>query len=637
MIPLHSLSSPGRWTSWRLLQTTSGGSADRLARLALRTKSSVALDALALGATDGTMDHQELRARVLAGDIPQTSRRPTAMAYAAFMAHAFAGIQRDNHDLSAGTELYWALWCEYDRQLQPIHQWAMAQALFLSGRLVELRSVMDQIRLRDDAIRDLRTDLANPYIGQMDTPEDQRSLAHVRWEELLSLPFTAAGLPGLRVASPNSSPAGAALFDGLHSKGAEQADGALVTVIMPTYRPDQGLLTSLASISSQTWKNLEIIVVDDASGPNYDDVFTRAVALDPRARLLRMPTNGGSYIARNAAMSQAQGAFIAFQDADDWSHPERIERQVRQMLDSPETPANLSLAVRAREDLTHQWFGYPSIRSNASSLVLRREVADRLGPFLPVRKGADTEYAERISALIGPVANVPTPLAVTRLRSGSLSRGDFTYQWSTPERSQFRGSYRAWHRALDSPEQARGNSLPFSVPRSFRRGAHECGSRPELLDIIYLDDFSAPPTDEDFLVVGEPSHRVGIWHLEYPENTDLKRKDMHAAWFDATIKSSMLVPVSRTEAVHAGMLVVRDPRVLQTADDQDCAVTVAEIEVHLRPAHLRLTARTPAVDLLWVADICRRWWGRRPTWIPAPDLEPEERDEVAAALPQLIA
>ena len=72
--------------------------------------------------------------------------------------------------------------------------------------------------------------------------------------------------------------------------------------------------------------------------------------------------------------------------------------QVEALLDTPAAPANLSLAMRAREDLTHQWFGYPSMRDNASSLMLRRETVDELGPFLPVRKGADTEYAERVRA-----------------------------------------------------------------------------------------------------------------------------------------------------------------------------------------------------------------------------------------------
>src|SRR5699024_6470714 len=101
-----------------------------------------------------------------------------------------------------------------------------------------------------------------------------------------------------------------------------------------------GLLTSLASITSQSWENLEILVVDDASGAAFSDIFRRAEALDPRVRLLRMAVNGGSYLARNAAIEQARGSFITFQDADDWSHPQRIERQVEALLNAPAVPAN---------------------------------------------------------------------------------------------------------------------------------------------------------------------------------------------------------------------------------------------------------------------------------------------------------
>ena len=57
---------------------------------------------------------------------------------------------------------------------------------------------------------------------------------------------------------------------------------------------------------AQTHGNLEILLVDDCSGPDFEDVFAQAEALDPRVRLLRQARNGGSYLGRNAALRVAR-------------------------------------------------------------------------------------------------------------------------------------------------------------------------------------------------------------------------------------------------------------------------------------------------------------------------------------------
>src|SRR5690606_9419641 len=62
-------------------------------------------------------------------------------------------------------------------------------------------------------------------------------------------------------------------------------------------------------------------------------------ALDARIHLLRHEQNQGTYAARNTALSVAQGEFVTGQDADDWSHPRRIERQISSLQDDPEVVA----------------------------------------------------------------------------------------------------------------------------------------------------------------------------------------------------------------------------------------------------------------------------------------------------------
>src|SRR5699024_1029015 len=161
----------------------------------------------------------------------------------------------------------------------------------------------------------------------------------------------------------------------------------------------------------------------------------------------------------------------------------------------PQATASRSLAVRAKDDLTHQWFGYRSVRDNASSLMVRRSVIESLGPFAPIRKGADSEYAERLTTVGGPVADTRAPLATTRVRTGTLCRGDFTYQRATPARLAFTGSYRAWHQSRTgtgpgaaAPDPAVGD-LPVPVPRSFLRGLRHAPPW-DRLPVVYQADFS---------------------------------------------------------------------------------------------------------------------------------------------------
>jgi succinoglycan biosynthesis protein ExoO len=119
----------------------------------------------------------------------------------------------------------------------------------------------------------------------------------------------------------------------------------LVSVIMANYCGADYLPTALASLQAQTHADLEILVVDDASVDDSVDVVAEIARHDPRIRLLRMDRNGGPARARNHALAQASGDWIAIVDADDQVHPERFERL---LLAGAETGADI-----LADDLLH--------------------------------------------------------------------------------------------------------------------------------------------------------------------------------------------------------------------------------------------------------------------------------------------
>lgn len=102
----------------------------------------------------------------------------------------------------------------------------------------------------------------------------------------------------------------------------------VVSVIMANFESGRCIAQALGSVSAQTLKNIEIIVSDDAS---RDDSLARvraAMAQDPRIVLLEAEENSGPAKARNRALAQARGEWIAIVDADDLIHPERLERML---------------------------------------------------------------------------------------------------------------------------------------------------------------------------------------------------------------------------------------------------------------------------------------------------------------------
>lgn len=102
-----------------------------------------------------------------------------------------------------------------------------------------------------------------------------------------------------------------------------------VSVILPTYNRADSLRMSCESVLNQSFKDLELLVIDDASS---EDISTRVRELDDdRLRYIRRERNGGASAARNTGLAAAQGEYIAFQDSDDLWLPGKLERQVAQL------------------------------------------------------------------------------------------------------------------------------------------------------------------------------------------------------------------------------------------------------------------------------------------------------------------
>jgi glycosyltransferase involved in cell wall biosynthesis len=108
--------------------------------------------------------------------------------------------------------------------------------------------------------------------------------------------------------------------------------GELVSVITPAYNSSRFIADAIASVISQTYPNWEMVIVDDGS----EDKTVEAVLAfdDPRIRCISHPVRLGAAEARNTALREAHGRWVAFLDSDDMWEPTKLERQLRFMEDN---------------------------------------------------------------------------------------------------------------------------------------------------------------------------------------------------------------------------------------------------------------------------------------------------------------
>ncbi len=298
-------------------------------------------------------------------------------------------------------------------------------------------------------------------------------------EKLLALSelFRQQGLAGLAADSgARLSTLKAAALPGSFSRFFQP----LVSVIVPCYNAAGTIAYALSSLQQQSWRRLQIIVVDDASSDNSTAIVQQFAAQDSRITLIRQTVNQGAYAVRNVGLAAARGRFITVHDSDDWSHPEKIALQVAALQANRNAMASISHWVRCTEALQ---FGHWRVEEgwtyrNTSSLLFRRSVAKALGFWDSVSVGADTEYMLRILQRFGrqAVADVKpgVPLSFGLADSNSLTQTKATHL-----RTQFCGlrfDYREaavnWHKTADNLYMpARLTQRPFAVPPLMCRGS----------------------------------------------------------------------------------------------------------------------------------------------------------------------
>ena len=309
--------------------------------------------------------------------------------------------------------------------------------------------------------------------------------------------FVAAGFAPIELADPLRP----LTFDNIATSAVAKhpkAGAAKLSVIMPAYNAAETLPIALRSVLAQSWDNIEILVVDDASTDDTWSILQSFAAADHRVKPQRHDQNRGAYSARNTGLRNASGDLVTVHDADDWSHAEKFAAQAADLLDTGRF-LNTTMSARIFPDFTVRLkvINLAVLHDNIGSLMARRADLVAVGGWDEPRMAADEELYFRLRSLhhLGQNLICPgVPLTLALVRGDSLmassSTGMATIKYGA--RRQYKEAYRHWHAtemAKARPELVMSQQdRPFPIPSICKT------QRADQLhyDVLHVSDFAQP-------------------------------------------------------------------------------------------------------------------------------------------------
>ena len=212
-----------------------------------------------------------------------------------------------------------------------------------------------------------------------------------------------------------------------------------VAVIVPMYNAEKTIAKTLDSICQQTYRDLDIVVIDDGSTDRSAQVVLSIASRDRRVRLIRQ-ANAGVATARNNGAAQTNAPFLSFVDADDLWAPEK-------------TAAQMALVVEGKPALIYCWFSQMDRRDriyradyqpsdhegdvraklarenfigNGSSMLMPREIFDRVGGFDPEMRAKGAQGCEDYMFAMAAAQEYPFRCVPRRLVGYRVMRGNMS-------------------------------------------------------------------------------------------------------------------------------------------------------------------------------------------------------------------
>jgi glycosyltransferase involved in cell wall biosynthesis len=221
---------------------------------------------------------------------------------------------------------------------------------------------------------------------------------------------------------------------------------------------------AMRSILRQSWKRVELIVVDDASKDNSWQIIRDVGQSDQRVKILRHDINSGPYVCKNIALFRGlvTGDYITCHDADDWAHPQRLEKHM-ELAHQTGCLEGASLSLRLRMKANGEFARISEPRSGSpdgvcnistpATLFSRDLLLNSLGSWDSVRFGADSEIISRAEYFLGKKLPRLKSISMICLESDTSLSGAGGVQARvgsalSPKRREYKSAYERWQASV---------------------------------------------------------------------------------------------------------------------------------------------------------------------------------------------
>lgn len=350
----------------------------------------------------------------------------------------------------------------------------------------------------------------------------------------------------------------------------EHLEGPRVTAIISAYNSARFVTTAITGLLSQTWSNLEILVVDDGSSDDTSDVVNRLCAKHNNIKLFTLSKNGGAYAARNFALEHATGDFIVNHDSDDWSHPQRIQLQVEYLTANPQVLGVMTSWARVNKNLYFPcWRTDVSlIHASVSTIMFRRSLISSIGIWDVAKAGADSEYLNRIRISFGNSSVVEIhkdcPLVFARILPSSLTNNQSTHLLS-----HYGGARAIYSMLASQVHNAPSNSeidersdrirTLSKIPKSLRVNHKES----TVYDVVFFADLNSSAFNfahyDMFRELFQLGYSVGVFH--WPHYHDSAPLSIDPRYLNYALNGAFQFLV-HSESVSTRHLVILTPSAL---------------------------------------------------------------------------
>lgn len=470
-----------------------------------------------------------------------------------------------------------------------------AETLLRLGRFDEAKALVHQAIGRLGELPELCFSAANTVACGDEVAQFDLDRQKLEW---FNKPLLSGGLAPLEL---RDSRLPLSLDNIFAQSAARDSCGVKVSVLMPAYNAERTIATAIESVLSQTWSDLELVIVDDGSRDGTWSVIQSYATRDSRVVALRHPSNRGAYPARNTALAAATGELVTVQDSDDWSHPQRLSLQASDLLQEGQS-VNTTDLIRVDRHLYVRINRNGSVLGeNYSSLMTRREAIASLGGWDECKMGADSELYARFLLKHGAARNVvrrTIPLCLAAVRDDSLTgRPDIglnTFHYGP--RREHKEAYEHWHRREAEKKPTDLFKLPadrrFPIPSLCKLGPQQDLT----FDVLFVSDFAhhGDATNTSMLRAARAlGLRCGCFHWPRLLNAGAAiasgiRQLLHEGVADSVVAG---------ETVASRLVVVSDPIVLEHMPDklpivraENCVILATEALIQLSKGRPRSRA-----------------------------------------------